>query len=548
MKPNVWNIRDALNIPLSMGAKSGKSGATSDYSSLTDSQFLFGSQFWPENSQSFSQDISVPSKSSQHTSQEINEMKVSTSYKSKPLLFGDGIATHSTGGNVMGLLDRFEEEKRKAKESEILTQGIRQLHESLENIKMTFLNSFDGNCDIIRKAVAEGVEGLRKAICDDLDRIKESISSKNEILMNLLSKNHTEMKDIESKASLAITDLSTIVLNLKRDMESLRTEQNKEQNVLGEIMSLLSTKMTTHLSGGRTSDVRMIDNTVQTSPGLTERFCIISGEKCYYERMRVCSEGINHPEERSNKHLDPVKAKCLDKLSTGKSLQMLDPLPIDKPQTFNHTAVEMSEPSIQQKTYYTRTVMSGASSSTVVTGVIQAPRSSNMVGTSVLVEPLKSLCNTDEDGSANWTEISRQKKVPKRGRRIQPFRRKKRALILPQRRSTTTSRMGLVNVFDDSQYDKEQENRVPLSTVSVYKTNNKVVLENHIPPQQQWPISSESEQCLNPWSWSQSSNSSQVLMECHKAEWEEAKPEHNADAISNQRGIWQLFDFISDSD
>lgn len=47
------------------GPKSVKNCANSDYSSLTDSQYLSGSQFWLENSQSFSQDISGQSRASQ---------------------------------------------------------------------------------------------------------------------------------------------------------------------------------------------------------------------------------------------------------------------------------------------------------------------------------------------------------------------------------------------------------------------------------------------------------------------------------------------------
>lgn len=45
--------------------------ATSGYSSFTDSQLFFGSQFWPENSQGVSQDMSVSSRNSQQSSQEV---------------------------------------------------------------------------------------------------------------------------------------------------------------------------------------------------------------------------------------------------------------------------------------------------------------------------------------------------------------------------------------------------------------------------------------------------------------------------------------------
>lgn len=47
---------------------------------------------------------------------QINEVKVSTSYHSKPMLFGDSKIVNMPGGRAMSILDRFEEEKRKAKE------------------------------------------------------------------------------------------------------------------------------------------------------------------------------------------------------------------------------------------------------------------------------------------------------------------------------------------------------------------------------------------------------------------------------------------------
>lgn len=48
---------------------------------------------------------------------QMKEITVSSSYSSKPFLFGgDGKILNFTGGKSVGMLDRFEEEKRKAKE------------------------------------------------------------------------------------------------------------------------------------------------------------------------------------------------------------------------------------------------------------------------------------------------------------------------------------------------------------------------------------------------------------------------------------------------
>ncbi len=55
------------------GIKTAKGPGTSDYSSLSDSQFLLGSQMWPDNSQGFTQEMSEQSRGSQHAmSQEVN--------------------------------------------------------------------------------------------------------------------------------------------------------------------------------------------------------------------------------------------------------------------------------------------------------------------------------------------------------------------------------------------------------------------------------------------------------------------------------------------
>ncbi|XP_036425559.1 interactor of HORMAD1 protein 1 [Colossoma macropomum] len=566
MKPNVWNIKDVLNIPsTSMAAKSGKGGATSDYSSLTDSQLLFGSQFWPENSQGFSQELSGPFRGSQPASQEISELKVSTSYHSKPLLFGDGKAANITGGKTLGILDRFEEEKRKAKENEIVSHGFRQLHESLENIKRTILNVIEGSCDFNKKTVAEGIDSLRKTIQDDLANVKESIAGQAEVLANLQNQTHKERKDSEAKkimkqqckhhkleyftfyihtlkeislfsqTTLAVKDLSSLVLSLQQDLESLREDQRKEHSVFGELQSLLGTIMATQSCGALPRPVRMTDNTVQTSPGLVERFCVISEEKHFCEGIMFCSG--THSEGRADHSVCLVKAKSPKKLNTDASLRVLRPVSIDKQkQLFNNTAAE--------KSYCTRSVMTTASNPAVTTTVTADLQRSCIVGAPVHVERVKPLVNMEENRFTTWNEVSRQKKMPRRGQRSQHFRRKKRALILPQRRPN--NRMASVDIFEDNQHNEEHENRVPLSTV-------KTVPENHLPSTKQQGTAgltnrSGCGQHLNPWSWSQDSSSSQIMVEYKKAEHEAVMSEHKTNTIMRQTGIWQLFDFISDSD
>ncbi|XP_027002262.2 interactor of HORMAD1 protein 1 isoform X3 [Tachysurus fulvidraco] len=546
MKPNIWNVKEILNIPMnSVGAKPAKGGATAgDYSSLSDSQFLFGSQNWPENSQSFSQELCGQSRSSQQASQEINETKVSSKYQSKPMLFGDSKVTNISGGRAMGILDRFEEEKRKAKEIEILI-GVRQLHESLENIQKTFLNCIDGSCDITRAAVAEGIGTFRKTIQDNFATIKESIANQTELMK---SQTCREMKDNEEKTSLALKELSSLVLNLQRDLDSLKLEQSKEQSVLGEILSLLSTVMTARSAGTQPGPVQMIDNTVQTSPSLVTQFCVVSEEKRYYEG----SKAFNFSGEKVDLSICPVTHTSPEKLSRGAPFRVIGTQPF---QMKRDIATERCDPNGWKKSYrlHPVTVNSPNPVATFTDPAhIQDPKKDYMFGHPVHIERVNSLNDMTKNNSAAWIEVPREKKIAKRAQRCQTFRKKKRALILPQRRPDQGKVLN--NVFEESQHDEDQENRVPNLVVNGYRKaiRKSVVSGKHVPLQQpsttRLSNTNECVQNLDPCSLSQSSNSSQMIVEYQQAEWETVNPEQKANTIKTQRVTWQLFDFISDSD
>ncbi|KAI5628377.1 interactor of HORMAD1 protein 1 [Silurus asotus] len=535
MKPNIWNVKDILNISMnSVGAKAGKGVAASDYSNLPDSQFLFGSQNWPENSQSFSQEISGQSRGSRQASQEINETKVSAIYHAKPTLFGDSKVSNISCGRAMGMLDRFEEEKRKAKETEILI-GVRQLHESLENIKKSFLNCIDGSCDITRAAVAEGMDHLKKTIQEYFTTIKESIANQTELLM---SQTQREIKDNEEKTSLALKDLSSLVSGLQQDLESLKLEQSKEQSLLTEILSLLGTMMTIHSTGTHPSPVCMIDSTVQTSPGLGAQFCFGSEEKPY-ESMKLFSQPFNYSVKKVDQCICPFKKTSPGNLCRGGSFQFVSSQPFEKQRRIE---TERSDPN--GWSYHLRSVTNSSSSpvaTSAITAIVQDPKRIYMAKAPVHVEPVKSLIDMNTNKSANWTEVPREKKLPKRAQRSQNFRKKKKALILPQRRASL-----------EHSHDEDQENRVPQSVVNTQQRTSKAVSAKQLPLQQQCTTrfmnTSDCGQHQDPWSWSESSNSSQVIVEYKPTEWKSVKPEQNSNTRQRQRVTWQLFDFISDSD
>ncbi|NXD69073.1 IHO1 protein, partial [Eolophus roseicapillus] len=62
-----------------------RSSAPSDYSSLSDSQLLFGSQFCPENVQSAATLLELGTQMGQHNSQD-SEPSIFTKYQTKPQL------------------------------------------------------------------------------------------------------------------------------------------------------------------------------------------------------------------------------------------------------------------------------------------------------------------------------------------------------------------------------------------------------------------------------------------------------------------------------
>ncbi|XP_029457057.1 interactor of HORMAD1 protein 1 isoform X3 [Rhinatrema bivittatum] len=125
MNFNVWNIKDMFSIPSGTGTSksSGRNSAPSDYSSLTDSQFLFGSQFCPDNLQPTSMDFGAQcrqQKNSEHNSQD-SESSIFVKYQTRPQLFGgdtkEKVSHHNFNiGKPKGFMDQFEEHKQKVKD------------------------------------------------------------------------------------------------------------------------------------------------------------------------------------------------------------------------------------------------------------------------------------------------------------------------------------------------------------------------------------------------------------------------------------------------
>ncbi|NWS08729.1 IHO1 protein, partial [Motacilla alba] len=87
MNFNVWNIKEMLSTPTALGPNkfSMRSSTASDYSSLSDSQLLFGSQFCPENVQSAAAPLELGTQPGQQNSQD-SEPSIFIKYQTKPHL------------------------------------------------------------------------------------------------------------------------------------------------------------------------------------------------------------------------------------------------------------------------------------------------------------------------------------------------------------------------------------------------------------------------------------------------------------------------------
>uniref|UniRef100_A0A8C4LSW2 Interactor of HORMAD1 1 n=1 Tax=Equus asinus TaxID=9793 RepID=A0A8C4LSW2_EQUAS len=151
MNFNVWNIKEMLSIPSGSGntKSSNWNSNQTDHSSLSDSQFLFGSQFCPESSETLSAPLDFGAhlrrpKQSQQNSLE-SEPSVFTKYQTKPQLFGgdkkDGglFSLPLSVGKSKGLLEQFEEKKKRAKDR---CDSCRHLWKSLRNISVQEASPF----------------------------------------------------------------------------------------------------------------------------------------------------------------------------------------------------------------------------------------------------------------------------------------------------------------------------------------------------------------------------------------------------------------------
>ncbi|XP_039627503.1 interactor of HORMAD1 protein 1 [Polypterus senegalus] len=306
MNLNVLNIKEVLSIP--PGARtfkpSSRSNNPSDYSSLSDSQLLYGSQVCNDYSQSQEVNFySRPSSSSQHSSQEFNEPRFSTKYQSKPHLFGGDYTDKNKGSyfeKSKGILEQFEVMKKKSKEkeeSEFLHNGLSHIHTSIDGMKLC-LGSIEENSSFIKKFLLENLDGFAKIL-------QEKLSSYYESVQSTLTSQHQSLQEIE-QTEISIKSetfaLKSVVTTFQENMENIRLQICRDHQEVCEKLKILSNmsqydeilSVLNELTSTFRPTCKLKDNFVQTSPELLKNVCLVSEHKTYFENHMLDQKNSDH--------------------------------------------------------------------------------------------------------------------------------------------------------------------------------------------------------------------------------------------------------------
>ncbi|XP_072203216.1 interactor of HORMAD1 protein 1 [Excalfactoria chinensis] len=276
MNFNIWNIKEMLSTPTASGPNKlfARSSAMSDYSSLSDSQVLFGSQFCPENVQSAAP-LELGMQLGQHNSQD-SETSIFTKYQAKPQLFDEdtrekGLRSFGAGQG-MRALENFKEKKNKIKDKydrEVLSTFISSINNRLQGLQ-AYLDKFEEEFNSRNKSISVHLETISKTLQDALQ------SHSNVLLKALEDKSQMERALLEMEGRLAakdveISDVKSSVLQLKEGLESLPAQLGDHHLKLCEELHSLKlpsalAELQTFVSSARVPP-RMVDNSSQTSPG-----------------------------------------------------------------------------------------------------------------------------------------------------------------------------------------------------------------------------------------------------------------------------------------
>ncbi|CAM9347580.1 unnamed protein product [Bubo scandiacus] len=245
MNVNVWNIKEMLSTPTATGPNkfSIRSSAPSDYSNLSDSQLLFGSQFCPENVQLAAAPLELGTQLGQHNSQD-SEPSIFTKYQTKPQLFDEDTKEKGSlnfgAGRVKSVLENYEMNKNKIKDKydrEVLSTFISSTKGRLQGLQAC-LDNFGEMFDSRNKAILVHLETISKTLEDALQ------SHCGSVLKALTDKSQMEQALLEMEKRLAakdaeILDVKSNIQLLKEGLESLPAQLSDQHLKLCEELGFL---------------------------------------------------------------------------------------------------------------------------------------------------------------------------------------------------------------------------------------------------------------------------------------------------------------------
>ncbi|XP_039972523.1 interactor of HORMAD1 protein 1 isoform X2 [Xiphias gladius] len=234
--------------------------------------------------------MSLSSRTSQQSSQEGSDPKFSSSYHTKPLLFGE----LKDKTRAFGILDKFEEDKKKAKEkndSDLFAKECQHTRETLNNIQQLV-----GRNIAVCQTVLEKFDNFASTLQNHLNVLQSDISQQFETLVNTVNSQKevmTELGERVKKTGDTTAELGSNLQSLKSSLESLREEQQREQNMLEEALKLLSTLVSEHPA--KLSPKRVIDSAIQTLPG-PDQSCsnILQDNKLEGTQLTCTSYNLEH--------------------------------------------------------------------------------------------------------------------------------------------------------------------------------------------------------------------------------------------------------------
>ncbi|XP_034287619.1 interactor of HORMAD1 protein 1 [Pantherophis guttatus] len=277
MNLNLWNTKDIFMTPTKMGShkSSAWTSAPNEHNSMSDSQFLFGSQFCPENSQcaSASVEFSIPQrqdKGSQQNSQE-NDISIFAKYQSKPQLFGkeekENVSLNNFAGRFKGVMEQFEENKKKIKEkydNDLLNAFVLNTKESLQKLQSSF-NMLEETLKSVLNDLGNISKTMQETSQSHYGLLLNALGEKNEMGQVLLGmEKRLQEKDTE------ISDLKSSLQLLKESLEQFTVQQNQQHLKICEQLdhmklSKILNDLQAFISAPRESH-HLKDNGSQTSP------------------------------------------------------------------------------------------------------------------------------------------------------------------------------------------------------------------------------------------------------------------------------------------